>query len=67
MSLQAVSAAIVGVELACGGFGPMVLPFRYHCALWFKLPGTSIFGTTLLAMVLREKARALRKLPISDP
>ena len=64
--IQACTMILVGVELACGGYGPTMLPFRFHYAMWFKLSGMSVFATTLLAVVLREKARALRQLPLVD-
>ena len=64
--IQGCSMILVGGELACGGYGPTVLPFHFHYAMWFKLSGMSVFATTLLAVVLREKARALRQLPLID-
>ena len=59
--VQGLSMGIVSVDLACGGYGPTMLPSNIHNALWFELSGASILSTYILALVLREKARTLRQ------
>jgi hypothetical protein len=44
----------------------MMMPISFHIALFLLLLGSTLFGTTLLALLAREKTRNLNSLPERD-
>mmetsp|Transcript_54744 Transcript_54744/g.124673 ORF Transcript_54744/g.124673 Transcript_54744/m.124673 type:complete len:489 (+) Transcript_54744:250-1716(+) len=61
--LEAPSMIIIGLEMIFGAFGPLMLPYSLHFALYFQFNGLSVATTVLLAILMREETRAARCLP----
>jgi len=55
-----------GFALATGMYGPYSLPYEWFLAFATQLTGFSVFTTYIMALVLHEKTRGLRRMPQRD-
>ena len=65
-TIEMVINVVIALALTLGNYGPMMMPISFHIALFLLLLGSTLFGTTLLALLAREKTRNLNSLPERD-
>jgi hypothetical protein len=65
-TIEMVINVVIALALALGNYGPMMMPLSFHIALFLLLLGSTLFSTTLLALLAREKTRNLNSLPERD-
>jgi len=65
-TIEMVINVVIALALALGNYGPMMMPISFHIAFFLLLLGSTLFGTTLLALLAREKTRNLNSLPERD-
>mmetsp|Transcript_64941 Transcript_64941/g.146496 ORF Transcript_64941/g.146496 Transcript_64941/m.146496 type:complete len:460 (-) Transcript_64941:104-1483(-) len=56
--IEAPCMLLIGVLMACGQFGNMMLPFHIHFAGYLLFTGMSVVTTILVAILMREEWRA---------
>jgi hypothetical protein len=59
-AVEVPSLALSGALLACGHYGPMVLPLGWHFATLHLFSGASVFTAALLALFIRDEAQHVR-------
>ena len=62
VAIEAPLMLMVGVLMACGQFGNMMLPFRFHMACYLLFTGMSVVTTIFVAILVREEWRAAKGL-----
>jgi len=60
-TVEAISMTVVAVILACGQFGPMMLPYAFHIAFTDLMMGFSVVTTLLIAIFLHDEVNAVRR------
>jgi len=59
VAIEAPCMLCIGVLLALGQYGPMVLPVSFHFFGYFLFAGLSVVTTIMLALIVREEANLM--------